>query len=73
MTELALYDLPDDYFAEFVARIEAVSASDVTRVAAQYLDPEGLIVLVVGDLDAIAGELSGLGLGNLVVLPVNPF
>ena len=73
VTELALYDLPDDYFAEFVARIEAVSASDVTRVAAQYLDPEGLIVLVVGDLDAIAGELSGLGLGNLVVLPVNPF
>jgi predicted Zn-dependent peptidase len=73
MTELALYDLPDDYFAQFVPLIQAVTAADVTRVAAQYLDPSRLIVLVVGDLDAISADLSGLGLGDLMVLPGNPF
>src|SRR5262249_30663060 len=37
--QLALYDLPDDYFAEFVPRIEAVTADDVSRVMTRHLDP----------------------------------
>ncbi len=39
VTQIALYDLPDDYFAEFVPRVERVTADDVTRVSAQHLDP----------------------------------
>ena len=30
--QLALYDLPDDYFAQFVPRIERVTSDDVSRV-----------------------------------------
>ncbi len=32
VTQLALYDLPDDYFADFVPTVEQVTADDVTRV-----------------------------------------
>ena len=53
-TQIALYDLPDDYFAEFVPRVERVTADDVTRVSAQHLDPSRLTTLVVGDYDSIA-------------------
>ena len=55
--QLALYDLPDDYFAQFVPRIERVTTDDVSRVMARHLDPARLTTLVVGDLDAIGADL----------------
>jgi zinc protease len=58
--QLALYDLPDDYFAQFVPRIEAVTTQDVSRVMTQHLDPARLVTVVVGDLDAIGTELGAL-------------
>ena len=53
VTQLALYDLPDDYFAQFVPRVEQVTSEDVTRVAARYLDCTAT-ALIVGDFDTIA-------------------
>jgi zinc protease len=49
VAQLALYDLPDTYFEEFVPRVNAITVDDVTRVAARYLDPSRLVTLVVGD------------------------
>jgi len=67
-TQIALYDLPDDYFAQFVPRVEAVTPAEVTRVMAAHVDPARLITLVVGDLDVIGQDLAGLGLGEPVIL-----
>ncbi len=67
-TQLALYDLPDDYFAQYVPAIERVTTADVTRVAAHYLDPARLTTLIVGDLEAIGSTLPSIGLGDPVVL-----
>jgi zinc protease len=58
--QLALYDLPDDYFAQFVPRIEAVTTDDVSRVMTRHLDPSRLVTVVVGDLDAIGADLGAL-------------
>ncbi|MBZ5558718.1 MAG: insulinase family protein [Acidobacteriia bacterium] len=66
--QLALYDLPDDYFAQFVARVERVTIDDVSRVMTRHLDPARLTTLVVGDVDAIGPDLSRLGLGEPIVL-----
>ena len=71
--QLALYDLPDDYFEQFVPRIERVTAEDVSRVMARHLDPASLVTLVVGDLDVIGPDLGALGLGAPVVLPPDAF
>jgi zinc protease len=73
VTQLALYDLPDDYFAEFVPRIERVTEFEATRVSAEYLDPTRLTTLIVGDLDVIGRDLPQLGLGDPVVLSSDPF
>src|SRR5207249_3569660 len=35
--QIALYDLPDDYFAQYVPRVEAVTAADATTAAARHL------------------------------------
>lgn len=61
--QLALYDLPDDYFSQFGARIAAVDIDAVTRVARAYLDPAKMLSVVVGDRDRIAAPLASLNLG----------
>jgi zinc protease len=73
VTQLALFDLPDDYFAEFVPRVEQVTVDDVTRAVALHLDPARLTTLVVGDFDAFGGDLPRLGLGAPVVLSPDTF
>ena len=63
VAQLALYDLPDAYFEEFVPKVRAVTGDDVTRVARQHLDPAKLTTVVVGDRAAIGATLGGLGMG----------
>jgi zinc protease len=71
--QLALYDLPDDYYAEYVARVESVTCGDVSRVMTDYLDPARLTTVVVGDPAAFAGELDRLGLGAPQILSADAF
>jgi zinc protease len=73
VSQIALYDLADDYFDTFVPAIERVSASDVTRVAAHHLHPDRLTTLVVGDFDAIGTDLAALGFGEPLVLAPETF
>ena len=68
VAQLALHNLPDSYFEQFVPRVEAVTEADVSRVAAQYLDTARMVTLVVGDHDRIARSLTSLNLGEPVVL-----
>jgi zinc protease len=70
VAQLALYDLPDTYFEEFVPRVNAITVDDVTRVAARYLDPSRLVTLVVGDHAAIRDSLDALEIGEAQVLPI---
>ena len=71
--QLALYDLPDDYFAQFVPRIEAVTADEVSRVMARHVDPARLTTLVVGDIESIGLDLGRLGFGDPVVVAHDSF
>jgi zinc protease len=70
VAQLALHDLPDTYFAEFVPKINSVTGADITRAAATYLDTSKLATLIVGDHSAIADSLPALGLGEPRVLPL---
>ncbi len=69
LTQLALYNLPDTYFEEFVPKVNAVHASDVVRAANQYVDPLRTVTLVVGDHQAVGDSLHALGLGEPRLLP----
>ena len=62
--QLALYELPDDYFSQFASRVSAVDIAEVTRVATQYLDPAHMLTVVVGDRDRITAPLAALNLGT---------
>jgi predicted Zn-dependent peptidase len=71
--QLALYDLPDDYFERFVPTIEAVTADDVSLAMSRHLDPPRLVTVVVGDHDAIRSDLRGVSDGEPVVLAPDSF
>ena len=62
--QLALYDLPDNYFTTFVPKVLAVSEADVTRVAHDHIDPARLLTVIVGDREKVSPTLAGLDLGE---------
>jgi hypothetical protein len=57
----------------FVPTVERVTVDDVTRVAREYLHPDRLTTLVVGDYDTIAGDLERLELGVPLLLSTDTF
>jgi predicted Zn-dependent peptidase len=62
--QLALYDLPDDYFTTFVPKVLALTEEEVTRAAAEHLDPSRLVTVIVGDREKIGPSLHHLELGE---------
>jgi predicted Zn-dependent peptidase len=71
--QIALYDLPDDYFATFVPSIERVTCDDVSSVMMRHVDPARLLTLVVGDPDVVSASLGRLDLGDPLILSPETF
>lgn len=53
----ARYDLPTDYYATYLERLQAVSADDIQRVAKKYLLPQQSHIVVVGNKAEVASKL----------------
>ncbi|HYE57933.1 MAG TPA: pitrilysin family protein [Rhodothermales bacterium] len=71
LAELFLNDLPDDTFNHFTERILAVTAADVQRVARQYVDPDKVAVIVVGDRSKVEAGIRALNLGTIQTLTID--
>jgi zinc protease len=56
-----IYNLPADYWDTYPAKIMAVTADDVQRVAQQYVNPQTQQVVVVGDAKKIKSVLEKFG------------
>jgi predicted Zn-dependent peptidase len=66
-----VYELPDDFFSTFVARIQAVTPKEVEAAARRYIRPGTFAVVVVGDRQMIEPKLRALNLGPVRVLTVD--
>jgi zinc protease len=66
LVELVLYNLPDDYFATFPARVGALTKADVARAAKEHLNPDRLTILVVGDRAKVEGPLKTLPYARVI-------
>jgi predicted Zn-dependent peptidase len=56
-----LHELPDDFHASYVRRIHAVTPAEVQRIAQTYLDPQKMVIVIVGDRAAITDQLTPFG------------
>ncbi len=55
------YGLPADYWGSYPARVMAVTADDVQRVARRYLNPDTMQLVAVGDAGRIKSILERYG------------
>jgi predicted Zn-dependent peptidase len=62
LLDMELYDLPTDYFDRYRENIGAISKSDVEHVAQKYIDPESVIIVIVGNASQIREPLGTLGM-----------
>jgi len=68
--QLIVYGLPENYYAEYVKNIQAVTAAAVQKAAATYVQPPRFLVVVVGDRKVIEPGVRALKLGPVRTLSV---
>jgi predicted Zn-dependent peptidase len=71
LEDMILFHLPDDYFTKYVQNIQGVAGADVQRVAAKYVLPSRVAVVVVGDLKTIEPRIRALNLGPIRVMTID--
>jgi len=55
------YNLPKDYYKNYLKNLAKVSADDVQNTAKEYMKPDSANILVVGNADQIEKSLSSFG------------
>jgi len=61
LVDMELYDLPQDYFDHYRENIENVTKDEIVRVARKYIDPERMLIVIVGNAKQIREPLGTLG------------
>jgi predicted Zn-dependent peptidase len=67
LVPVVLYNLPLNYYNDYIANIEAVTQADVQRVARQYIDPASLAIVIVGDRKNIEAGLKAINAGPISI------
>ena len=57
----ARYNLPADYYANYLKRVESVTKEDIKRVAEKYIAGDNLMITVVGKGQEVAPTLERFG------------
>ena len=70
MLPLITYGIPLNFYDTAVQQIAAVTQADVQRVARQYVNPDRLTIVVVGDRKTIEPGLRALNPGEIIIRDV---
>jgi zinc protease len=71
LEDLVVYSLPEDTYAKFVGSVTGVTAADLQRLAARYIQPDKMAVVVVGDRKTIEGPIRQLNLGPVSFVTID--
>lgn len=63
-------DLPESFYRDYAANVNAVTRDDLVRVAMKYIDLEHLNLVIVGDRATIEAPLAATGIAPIVVVDV---
>lgn len=70
LAEMQLYGLADTYYSTYVPSLLAVDPTAAAKAAAAHIVPERMLIVIVGDAQALRPQLEGLGLGPVQTLTV---
>jgi len=71
LVPVAQYNLPLDYYNNYVQNVEAVSQADVARVAQQYINTGSLAIVIVGDRKTIEPALKSVNVGPIAIRDIS--
>ena len=71
LEELVVYNLPETTFSNFVPGVTAITAADLQRAAARFVQPERMAVVIVGDLKVIEAPIRALNLGQIIHVTID--
>lgn len=71
LVPVAQYNLPLDYYNNYVQSVEAVTQADVARVAQQYIHPGSLAIVIVGDRKTIEQALKSVNVGPIAIRDIS--
>lgn len=58
---IARYNLPQDYYATYLQKVQAVTKEDIKRVAEKYLRTDAAYINIVGKASEVADQLKQFG------------
>jgi zinc protease len=70
ISSIYVQDLPETYFQEYAARVNAVTSDDLVRVAKKYIDLDNMNIVIVGDRATIEEPLRKTGIAPIVHLDI---
>lgn len=73
LASLETYGLDSSFFDDYVQRIMAVTAEDLSRVASQYVRPDRSVVVVVGDRQVVEQAVRAANVGPVEIRDVTEF
>ncbi|MCB9916608.1 MAG: insulinase family protein [Planctomycetes bacterium] len=65
--DLAFHEYPSDFWQRHAERLRALAPEEVAQAVARHLDPERLVVVVVGPAEELRAQLEPLG--KVVLMP----
>lgn len=68
LQNISTYDLPLDYIATDEAKLKAMDKAEIQRLIDEYMNPDDLIYVVVGDGKTQLNRLNNTGLGKPIVV-----
>lgn len=68
LQSISTYDLPTDYIRQNEEVLKSMDVAEVQRLIKEYMDPDKLIYVVVGDGKTQLNRLDGTGLGKPILV-----
>ncbi|MDX1646144.1 MAG: pitrilysin family protein [Longimicrobiales bacterium] len=68
VSQLVVYELPDDHFDHYRGRMRAVTVESAADAAGRHVRPHEAQIVLVGDADVVAAPVEALGLGPVEVV-----
>lgn len=68
LSELQVYDLPDDFFGTYREKVRAVTPYTALEAGRGAIRPEELVVVVAGDAGQVRGPMENLGFGPMDIV-----